>query len=350
MTQIKLLWDKGTAYDFFISMVVIHDPAKYGLRGSWAAGVRSRLPGNERELLQRFINISWPLNWVYTLPEPKDAKAALRVLDDMPASQRLPTLAFGGYCPHEWEEQLKDVAVRGTWTQEDINELVSLHGHNKKHIQRKKMEKKASEMLAIWADASAIEEGLLSAFRTYYENFYAEEEDRINSALDSALADAQKLSKKLPLSELMQNLSQGVLIEEWEDLEQIILVPSFWSTPFMLFLPFDQNTEIRTFGARPSTESLVPGEVVPDALYQALKSLADPTRLKILHYLSNETLSPAELARRLRLRPPTVLHHLDSLRLARLVQMTLSQDGKRYSARHEAINETCAMLLHFIAK
>ena len=69
--------------------------------------------------------------------------------------------------------------------------------------------------------------------------------------------------------------------------------------------------------------SLVPGELVPDALYQPLKALADPTRLRILRYLSDEPLTPAALARRLRLRSPTVIHHLDALRLARLVILTL---------------------------
>src|SRR5690606_25511350 len=49
----RIKWDIGTAYDFFISLWVLHEPEHLGLRGSWAAGVRSRLPAPERELLQR---------------------------------------------------------------------------------------------------------------------------------------------------------------------------------------------------------------------------------------------------------------------------------------------------------
>ena len=41
-------WDIGTAYDFFASLVVLHNPEMYGLPGSWAAGVRSRLPAAAR--------------------------------------------------------------------------------------------------------------------------------------------------------------------------------------------------------------------------------------------------------------------------------------------------------------
>ncbi|MEZ4589970.1 MAG: ArsR family transcriptional regulator [Chloroflexota bacterium] len=68
-----------------------------------------------------------------------------------------------------------------------------------------------------------------------------------------------------------------------------------------------------------------------------------------MRYLSEEPLTPAELARRLRLRPPTVIHHLDALRLARLVHVTLSANGRRYEARHEAINTVTTMLDSFLA-
>ena len=40
--DITLLWDIGTAYEFFISLYVLHEPEKFGVRASWAAGIRSR--------------------------------------------------------------------------------------------------------------------------------------------------------------------------------------------------------------------------------------------------------------------------------------------------------------------
>jgi DNA-binding transcriptional ArsR family regulator len=81
---------------------------------------------------------------------------------------------------------------------------------------------------------------------------------------------------------------------------------------------------------------------------RALKAMSDPTRLRILHYLSQDSLSPAELARRLRLRAPTVTHHLHALRLAGLVQVTLGssygKEKKSFAARSESIKEVCAAL------
>jgi DNA-binding transcriptional ArsR family regulator len=77
----------------------------------------------------------------------------------------------------------------------------------------------------------------------------------------------------------------------------------------------------------------------PDALVKSLKALGDPTRLRILKYLAEEPLAPSELARRLRLRPPTVIHHLRLLRFAGLVQVTVSEKmEKRYAARLEELD------------
>ena len=63
LSKQRIEWDIGTAYDFFISLWVLHEPEHLGLRGSWAAGVRSRLPGPERELLQRVATISIELRF-----------------------------------------------------------------------------------------------------------------------------------------------------------------------------------------------------------------------------------------------------------------------------------------------
>jgi DNA-binding transcriptional ArsR family regulator len=107
---------------------------------------------------------------------------------------------------------------------------------------------------------------------------------------------------------------------------------------------------LRLFGARPPDSSLVPGEAVPDALVRSLKALSDPSRLRILHYLAQEPLTPAQLSRRLRLRVPTVIHHLKILRLAGLVQLSVS-DGREerlYAARPEAVTTAFDSLRGFL--
>jgi DNA-binding transcriptional ArsR family regulator len=120
----------------------------------------------------------------------------------------------------------------------------------------------------------------------------------------------------------------------------------------MFFGNANHDLKLFLFGARPANASLVPGEVVPDGLLRALKALSDPTRLRIMHYLANETLSPADLARRLRLRAPTVTHHLKTLRLAGLVRVTMGKekDARQYAARLEAVTAACDALEDFLLR
>jgi DNA-binding transcriptional ArsR family regulator len=84
-------------------------------------------------------------------------------------------------------------------------------------------------------------------------------------------------------------------------------------------------------------------------MLQALKAMADPTRLRILRYLTGKAMTPADLSRRLRLRPPTVVHHLHALRLAGLVHLTLETGGeRRYAVRREMIGATFEDIQDFL--
>jgi hypothetical protein len=57
-----ITWDSGTAYDLFVSLRVLHEPDKFDLRASWAAGVRSRsLPATGK--LWKPLEISSTFRW-----------------------------------------------------------------------------------------------------------------------------------------------------------------------------------------------------------------------------------------------------------------------------------------------
>ncbi len=346
----RVEWDIGTAYDFFISLWALHEPKHLGLRGAWAAGVRSRLPGPERDVLQRVTPLVWPLAWVYTLPAPKDARTALDTLRALHGPERL--LALMPNTPDSIVNLWRGVAERGAWTEAEHKQLADeMAGGDWKKRSPVTIRKAAEDFLDLWIDPVGTADAILSAYEGYYEAFFAEEEARIRPALEAALTNAQAQAQSLERrDELLEELSQGVRVaKDWED-KSLILAPSYWGTPLALMSSFEPNKGLFLFGARPADESLVPGDIVPDALYQALKALADPTRLRILRYLTDEPLTPAELARRLRLRAPTVIHHLDSLRLARLVIVALDTEGKRYAVRPEAINAAFKLLNQFVGR
>jgi len=341
----KLIWEIGTAYDLMMSLEVLHNPETFGLRASWAAGVRSRIPTGERGVLEDSLKLVYvPLRWIHSLPEPKDAATALWALRQVPPAERLSTLADSGDPDCEYEKILFQVSERRAWGENDLEQLQKIFKAKKGHSQ-----KDATTVLEWWARPEEFGELYLKAMQSYYQEFFAEEERRIKPALQESIEQSQEMAKVKELSDLIEMLSQGVQLSIDPEVTEIVFAPSYWITPLILYNELNTEQMIFLYGARPADASLVPGEVVPDALLRTLKALADPTRLKILRYLAGEPLSPAQLSRRLRLRSPTVVHHLEVLRLAGLVRLNLEVPGERnYAARIDGLEDTFANIKEFI--
>ncbi len=347
-TQPNLSWDWGMAYDLFVSLHVLHEPNRFGLRGSWAAGVRSRVPGDEREILEDAQNLcALPIHWVFALPDPKDSAIALRTLEGLDPRDRLPSLAIDVETPPQIAEMLLSVAERGFWDESD-QEVLRDRYKEKGHPPRAKT---LVKILDWWAKPEEFGERYLEALHSYHQVFFAEEEMRIRPALKESLETAKNLAKSLDVPGLVEELSRGLHFESLMDFAEIILAPSYWTTPLVVFNEVGDKRMLMVYGARPADASLVPGEVVPDALLLSLKALADPTRLRIMRYLATQPLTPAQLSRRLRLRAPTVIHHLNTLRLAGLVHVTFETGGeRRYAMRSESVGTTFTHLQEFIEK
>ena len=347
--QPNIIWERGSAYDLFVSLRVIHTPEEFGLRPSWAAGVRSRLPTRLRDALeasQKFLKV--PLSFIHSLSEPKDAGTALTALEALSPEDRLPAIFFG--------------TKNNPETQHDLGFLSSLTGkkrlsasiteqirqtYTNPHQVTKERVRAAFEA---WSDRSTFGDMFVQALKSYTNNFFLEEETRIIPAHAKAINQAQILAKGTDVLTLLEKLSAGVRMDWIEEVSNLVLAPSFWGAPFVFFDTLDDETGIILFGSRPKSMTLVPGDLVPEALLNALKALADPTRLSILRYLLEGPRSPSELARILRLRPPTVIHHLQNLRLAGLVFVTVSpQSERRYAVRMDGVNSTANQLNMFLS-
>ena len=342
----RLIWEQGTAYDLFMSLHVLHQPAEFGLSGTWAAGVRSRLPPSESEILRQAATlIVQPFHWLHTLPAPKDSETVLWALRQIPPAERLAALALTRTTPRELADAMRRALARGTWEQEDRLALQAT-------VSRWQYEQPKPDLEAIFhwcVHPEEFGERYLRGLRAYCEAFFAEEEQRIAPYLQQGLEKAQGIAKRLPLPDLIEELSQGLRLTPLPQKSTWILAPSFWSTPFVIYGEIDVERMFFQFGARPAHASLVPGGAVPDALTNVLKALADPTRLRILHHLATESLTGAQLARRLRLRAPTVTHHLNVLRLAGLVYLTVVDEREQhYAIRAATIENTFLALNKFL--
>lgn len=343
--QPSLAWSSGTAYDFFASLAVLHDPEHFGLRASWAAGVRSRLAPADRKFFEDVHPYVWiPFRWILTLPAPRDARTVLFALRQIPAAERIRTVYNPSRLPESIREIFESVAEHRVWSQADLEAVLKEFKHEKKH--------RRSTVIAIldgWAQPEQFGEQLFDALQTYYQNFFAEEEALIAPVLEEKQAQARAMAERLSAEDLIGELSQGVRFDQSLQVDEIIFIPSYWITPLIVFDRLPDNRQALMYGARPANMSLVPGDPVPDALLHALKAFADPTRLRLMRYLIEETLTPAQLARKLRLRAPTVTHHLSILRLAGLVNVMLQEGGeRRYAVRRGALASVFANLESFL--
>ena len=343
----QLSWDWGTAYDLFASLFVLHHPERFGLRGAWAAGVRSRLNPPQRSILEDAQELFFPpVAWIYLLPAPKDAATALWTLEQVPAGERLPALALNADQPAEYITTLQEVAARAAWNDQDMERIQSFLQRRGRTVQQKTMLK----IMEWWSQPAEFGERFLEALQSYQTVFFAEEERRIQPYLQAALLQAQETASKLTFSHLVEHLSQGVVIEALLESAEVVFAPSYWTTPLVIYAHIDAQRMLMLFGSRPVDAALVPGEAVPDALIAALKALADPTRLRILRYLTVEPLTPSQLSARLRLRAPTMIHHLNTLRLAGLVHLSLDKQGeRRYAIRTEHVGDTFRVLQNFLS-
>ena len=344
-TSPKITWDLGTAYDLFVSLRVLHEPDKFDLRASWAAGVRSRLSPEHREILEIAQDvIHFPLAWIHSLPTPKDAGTALRLLENLAPAERLPALVLSYAVDEPVADVLKTIAARGTWSESDREMLRSYHPA-KAPLKSKSL----SSILEAWSHPADFGEAYLQALQSFQSAFFAEEEGHIRGFLQDSISRAQTLFAHLSPAELIEELSQGVRVAFLKDIQNIILTPSYWISPLIVNEKLEPDCVLMLFGARPKDISLVPGEAIPATMLRALKAMADPTRLKILRYLGERPYTPSQLARLLRLRAPTVIHHLNAMRLAGLVHLTLEGEGeKMYQARLEAVRETFSSLNEFL--
>jgi len=174
-------WEIGTAYDFFLSLWVLHQPAMFNVRAAWTAGMRARLPSDARDTLAKAQDaIIVPIHWIHALDPPKNVETVLWTLGRTPAAERMHALMCG---PQErgsrLDELLTGIAERGRWTDRERRDVAALLDEAKGPAKRPKNER-VQNLLEICADASGFGDAYLAALRAYQEVFFAEEEQRIS--------------------------------------------------------------------------------------------------------------------------------------------------------------------------
>ena len=162
--------------------------------------------------------------------------------------------------------------------------------------------------------------------------------------LEALRREANALRKRVktsPSQQLVEEVTNGLVIEPSPGLRKVILVPQYHHRPY------NHQTEthdglllLYPFEALPT-----PADLPPPRLMHLTHALSDESRLRMLRFLANGPCTLTEVARFAGLSQPTVHHHLTQLRAAGLVRIhcTLSTPN-RYSLRPHALEQLSEQL------
>lgn len=182
---------------------------------------------------------------------------------------------------------------------------------------------------------------VLDMLGVWHASYFRHIDRAILQALRREANGLRKRIKTCPPQHLVEEVTNGLVIEPSPQLRRVILVPQYHHRPYnhhtdmhdgvLLLYPFD---------ALPRSADLPPPN-----LMRLTHALGDESRLRMLRFLANGPCSLTEVARFAGLSQPTVHHHLTQLRAAGLVRIhyTLSSPN-RYSLRPHALEQLSEQL------
>lgn len=161
---------------------------------------------------------------------------------------------------------------------------------------------------------------------------WAEEVMRPLASSDVQLAaDAaakQRLARRTPAARVIELATGGVVYEGEAGIDEVVLVPSIVTRPWVTFSEWDTAKII----CYPAESAVMSDDGTDRRLAAIYRALGDETRLRLLRELSGGDRRLTELAETLGLAKSTIHGHLGALRSAGLIRVNVGAD-KRYSLR-----------------
>jgi DNA-binding transcriptional ArsR family regulator len=149
-------------------------------------------------------------------------------------------------------------------------------------------------------------------------------------------ADALRQRLDGPPQALIEEVTNGVLVEPVDEPLTVTLVPQYHERPY-------NHEAIEQAGIiilYPADILPPPADAPPAGLLRLTRALSDESRLRMLRFVADGPRSLTEVARFIGLSQPTVHHHLVQLRAAGLVRVHfVIGSTNRYSLRPHALDQ-----------
>jgi DNA-binding transcriptional ArsR family regulator len=181
----------------------------------------------------------------------------------------------------------------------------------------------------------------VDVLRAWDAAYFAHMDRRILEALRDDAAALRARISSAPVRRLVEEVTNGILIEPSPELRAVTLVPQYHHRPY--------NTDTSEQGGLlilyPADVLPPPPDTPPPGLVRLTHALSDESRLRILRFLADGPCTLTEVARFAGLTQPTVHHHLVQLRAAGLVRVHFFiSSPSRYSLRPHALEQLGQLL------
>ncbi|GAC1400052.1 MAG: hypothetical protein NVSMB52_13650 [Chloroflexota bacterium] len=335
--QMAVHFDLVPAYDLVISLAAAAQPRLYELSAAWARDVRHALPTPLRRELTHFFGDPMPFGTgpIQAIPsfQSGDAGAFIVALEEMHEGEFLAALFSRVSGSPDLQSVLRRVSKRRVLSEADEKLVCKSVAPLKAETRRR--------FLDALAHPGTTQHRYVALLREYHERWFARDYPATVPLLEQRVKAGRRWVSKLPAKELIARVTGGFTLLS-PAARSVTLIPSYYAAPFV-FVVRDGQDVVLVYGARPPK---VRGAADVDIqTLRVLRSLADETRLRILHMLIERPLYGQQIAERLGLTHPTVSHHMAQLRIAGLTRTELAQDGsKTYSVCPETVEHLCTEL------
>lgn len=191
-------------------------------------------------------------------------------------------------------------------------------------------------------DLGALRDQMVSLLGEWHQQYFRHVEPAL---LDGLAADAERV-RQLPLAPdlLVEEATRGYYLRPDSDLQEVRLVPQFHKRPITLA---GRAGGVYLF-YYPAADFPGPAGAPPVDLLRLTRTLADESRLRVIHFLAGGAHTFAEVMAHTGLTKGTVHRHLWALRFAGLVRAYVEEGT--FTLRPGAFARVAESLAHFTAQ
>jgi DNA-binding transcriptional ArsR family regulator len=205
--------------------------------------------------------------------------------------------------------------------------------------------REAGPGLKLPRDFAGWRDRVANALHVWNDAYFQTVDAAILDGLRQNAAALQARAGKQPAQTLIEEMTNGILVEPGETQMLVTLVPQYHERPY--------NEDFQEQGG---VVILYPADVIPpppgqppSELLRLTHALGDESRLRMLRFVADGPCTLTEVARFIGLSQPTVHHHLVQLRAAGLVRVHFPVSGpSRYSLRPHALDQLNVQLGRYL--